>query len=296
MATRTRPPTTRRPLPADVRLMNATALGARHRRRRAGRRDARAVARRASRCSRSARSRVEGDVARNSVLDDPRQRGAAARRQLLHARSRRSAARVRVGAVGAPRGRPARLARTGCASSSKSTGRRRSGAATSGHEKLVNSFGEVFEANLGDVEDDALPTLSGPERQRGARCWRCSRRVDAGLAPLGARIDSLACSGRGSWQATLDSGAVVELGRGSDDDVLARTGALRRDARPGDVALTSGRSSTPTCATPTATRCGCRACRRRATRPTSRRRRRREDRWPRNSRTSSSGSTSAPPR
>ncbi|MGZ5187634.1 MAG: cell division protein FtsQ/DivIB, partial [Caldimonas sp.] len=32
-----------------------------------------------------------------------------------------------------------------------------------GSEKLVNSFGEVFEANVGDVEDDTLPTLEGPD-------------------------------------------------------------------------------------------------------------------------------------
>ena len=42
------------------------------------------------------------------------------------------------------------------------------------------------------------------------------------LAPLGARVEALKLSGRGSWQATLDTGAVVELGRGSDEDVLAR--------------------------------------------------------------------------
>ena len=29
-----------------------------------------------------------------------------------------------------------------------------------GDDKLVNTEGEVFEANLGDVEDDNLPTLS----------------------------------------------------------------------------------------------------------------------------------------
>jgi cell division protein FtsQ len=91
----------------------------------------------------------------------------------------------------------------------------------SGSEKLVNSFGEVFEANVGDVEDDALPTLSGPNGS-SAHVLAMLGRVDAGLAPLGARVESLAYSGRGSWQATLDSGAVVELGRGSDDDVLAR--------------------------------------------------------------------------
>ena len=91
----------------------------------------------------------------------------------------------------------------------------------SGAEKLVNSFGEVFEANVGDVEDDALPTLAGPEGS-SAHVLAMLGRVEAGLAPLGARVEALALSGRGSWQATLDTGAVVELGRGSDDDVLAR--------------------------------------------------------------------------
>lgn len=91
----------------------------------------------------------------------------------------------------------------------------------SGNEKLVNSFGEVFEANVGDVEDDALPTLSGPNGS-SAHVLAMLGRVDAGLAPLGARVEELAYSGRGSWQATLDNGAVVELGRGSDDDVLTR--------------------------------------------------------------------------
>ena len=93
----------------------------------------------------------------------------------------------------------------------------------SGDEKLVNSFGEVFEANVGDVEDDVLPTLAGPEGS-SARVLAMLGRVEAGLAPLGARVEALALSGRGSWQATLDTGAVVELGRGSDDDVLARAG------------------------------------------------------------------------
>jgi len=91
----------------------------------------------------------------------------------------------------------------------------------SGAEKLVNSFGEVFEANVGDVEDDNLPTLAGPDGS-SAHVLAMLGRVEAGLAPLGARVEALTLSGRGSWQATLDSGAVVELGRGSDDDVLAR--------------------------------------------------------------------------
>ena len=36
-------------------------------------------------------------------------------------------------------------------------------AAEDGNDRLVNTHGEVFEANVGDVEDDGLPTLAGPE-------------------------------------------------------------------------------------------------------------------------------------
>jgi cell division protein FtsQ len=90
-----------------------------------------------------------------------------------------------------------------------------------GSDRLVNSFGEVFEANLGDVEDDELPTLAGPEGS-SAHTLAMLGRVETALVPLGARVEQLALSGRGSWQATLDSGAVVELGRGSDDEVIAR--------------------------------------------------------------------------
>ena len=90
-------------------------------------------------------------------------------------------------------------------------------------DKLVNSYGEVFEANVGDVEDDALPTLLGPDGS-SAHALTMLGRVETALAPLAARVEQLSLSGRGSWQATLDSGAVVELGRGSDDEVIARAG------------------------------------------------------------------------
>ena len=36
-------------------------------------------------------------------------------------------------------------------------------------DRLVNTHGEVFEANVGDVEDDALPTLAGPEARSSRR-------------------------------------------------------------------------------------------------------------------------------
>ena len=91
-----------------------------------------------------------------------------------------------------------------------------------GSDKLVNSLGEVFEANLGDVEDEGLPTLRGPDGSstRMLRLWAALQTVVAGLD---AQIETLELSGRGSWRAELDSGAEIEFGRGSDDEVLERT-------------------------------------------------------------------------
>lgn len=91
-----------------------------------------------------------------------------------------------------------------------------------GSEKLVNSYGEVFEANLGDVEDDSLPTLAGPPGS-AVHVLAMFGRIGTAFVPLDASVEGLTLSSRGSWQATLDNGAKVELGRGSDDEVVART-------------------------------------------------------------------------
>ncbi len=88
--------------------------------------------------------------------------------------------------------------------------------------RLVNSHGEVFDANVGDVEDQALPLLSGPE-DRAADMLALMRRLQPLLAKLDLQISSLHLSGRGSWRVGFDSGATMELGRGNDDEVLART-------------------------------------------------------------------------
>jgi cell division protein FtsQ len=92
-------------------------------------------------------------------------------------------------------------------------------------DKMVNSFGEVFEANPGDVEDDALPTLRGPDGS-SARMLAMIGRLQPEFAAMEARVERLELSGRGSWHADLDTGAEIELGRGSDDEVIARTRAF----------------------------------------------------------------------
>jgi cell division protein FtsQ len=89
-------------------------------------------------------------------------------------------------------------------------------------DRMVNTFGEVFEANLGDVEDQGLPTLRGPDGS-SAHMLAMLQRLQPAFAAMDARIEALDLSGRGSWKVELDTGAEVEIGRGTDDEVLART-------------------------------------------------------------------------
>lgn len=95
-------------------------------------------------------------------------------------------------------------------------------ATETGSDRLVNSFGEVFQANPGDVEDDALPTLQGPDGS-SVRLLALLLRLQPLFEALDARIERLAMSGRGSLRAELDSGAEIELGRGSDEELAERT-------------------------------------------------------------------------
>lgn len=91
-----------------------------------------------------------------------------------------------------------------------------------GDARLVNNFGEVFEANAGDLENEELPLLSGPSGQalRVLQAYQT-------LAPLFEEMDSvleqLQLSAQGGWRAQLDTGAVIEMGHGSLAEVQART-------------------------------------------------------------------------
>ena len=87
--------------------------------------------------------------------------------------------------------------------------------------RLVNGFGEVFEANVAEV-DQPLPRLSGPLAQAG-QVLGMYQVLAPLFAPYDLAIDALSLSARGSWEARLDTGAVIELGRGQAEEVAART-------------------------------------------------------------------------
>jgi cell division protein FtsQ len=82
-----------------------------------------------------------------------------------------------------------------------------------GGSTLVNSFGEVFEANVGAVETDFLPRLWGPQAQ-AAQVLATWRAIAPMFEHLDLQVESLTLTGRGSWQAVLDTGGRIELGRG----------------------------------------------------------------------------------
>jgi cell division protein FtsQ len=92
---------------------------------------------------------------------------------------------------------------------------------------LVNSHGEVFEANAGDVEQDGLPRLVGPEGT-SAQVLAMYAALKPLFEPLDLGVEQVVLTGRGGWSLGLDSGAVVELGRGTTDEVLARSQRFTR--------------------------------------------------------------------
>ena len=94
-----------------------------------------------------------------------------------------------------------------------------------GNERLVNTLGEVFEANLGEVEGEALPLFSGPDG-KSAQVMQMYQKLTPVVAPLDRRITRLDVSSRGSWGLLLgDETDPVEvtLGRGTMQELVART-------------------------------------------------------------------------
>jgi cell division protein FtsQ len=90
-----------------------------------------------------------------------------------------------------------------------------------GEQRMVNSYGEVFEASATDLDDDKMPRLSGPDSQ-SQQVLQMYLALAPAFKTLSLPVESLALTDRGSWRAKLSHGAVIELGRGSVDEVMVR--------------------------------------------------------------------------
>lgn len=87
---------------------------------------------------------------------------------------------------------------------------------------MVDNTGEVFEANLGELEREGMPRLDGPEGS-APDVLRMFYALEPAFAALDVQIDALTLRDRGSWVALLDNGGRIELGGGTPEEVLQRT-------------------------------------------------------------------------
>lgn len=95
---------------------------------------------------------------------------------------------------------------------------------------MVNTFGEVFEANLGELEREGLPRLDGPEGS-APQVLAMFYALEPLFQALDLSVDALTLRDRGSWLLVLSNEAQLELGSGTPEQVLQRTQRWLRTVR-----------------------------------------------------------------
>lgn len=95
---------------------------------------------------------------------------------------------------------------------------------------MVNTLGEVFEANLGELEREGLPRLDGPEGS-APQVLAMFYALEPLFQALDLSVDALSLRDRGSWLLVLSNEAHLELGSGTPEQVLQRTQRWLRTVR-----------------------------------------------------------------
>jgi cell division protein FtsQ len=90
-----------------------------------------------------------------------------------------------------------------------------------GDGKFLSVEGAVFEVNADDVDSDTLPLLKGPESQ-AKTVLDMYKFLKPMMAKMDLSLDKLELSQRGSWTAQLASGATLELGHGTQQEISDR--------------------------------------------------------------------------
>ncbi|NYT62441.1 FtsQ-type POTRA domain-containing protein [Alcaligenaceae bacterium] len=101
-------------------------------------------------------------------------------------------------------------------------------------DQMINTWGEAFAANQGELDDDAdLPQLSGPDSSERLVVQRYAE-IARWFAPLNLRVQEVTLSPRYAWEVRLSDGVYLSLGRDPAADVAdphGRAGALPFAAR-----------------------------------------------------------------
>jgi cell division protein FtsQ len=87
--------------------------------------------------------------------------------------------------------------------------------------RLVDDTGKIFEVGADEDEYESLPQLIGSDGQ-GKLMLDMYKEVSSALHPIKGTLRNLELNARGSWIATLEGGAHIELGRGNTVDVINR--------------------------------------------------------------------------
>jgi cell division protein FtsQ len=89
-----------------------------------------------------------------------------------------------------------------------------------GASTMVNLQGQVFEANVDDVEVEDLPRMKGPDGF-SVDVVKMYRYLQPVFQAVDMDIDQLELTPRGSWRVVTKTGAQLELGRGTQAEVGA---------------------------------------------------------------------------
>ncbi|MDS1142586.1 cell division protein FtsQ/DivIB [Pusillimonas sp. SM2304] len=100
--------------------------------------------------------------------------------------------------------------------------------------QMINTWGESFSANQGELADDArLPQLNGPDSSERLVVQRYAE-IARWFAPLNLSVHEVTLSPRYAWEVKLSDGVRLSLGRDPAADVAdphGRSGALPFAAR-----------------------------------------------------------------
>lgn len=91
--------------------------------------------------------------------------------------------------------------------------------------RLVNRYGEIFEAPADDLSHLSWSELSGPD-YLSQQVYALYQSLGSVFERIDRRLVRLELSGRGSWKAVLDGGTRIEMGRGESDLLIDRVQAF----------------------------------------------------------------------
>lgn len=89
-----------------------------------------------------------------------------------------------------------------------------------GANTMVNEQGQVFEADLDDVDVENLPRMKGPTGL-SADVVKMYHYLRPMFQAVGMDVDQLELTPRGSWRVLTATGAAIELGRGGQSEIGA---------------------------------------------------------------------------